>query len=805
METLPTLRVSADWCKVRNLTFLPLTYFFFQNNVHGVDSLFEQPLGSEQYQAPHQHVQHEQSAQAQGSSDAAQHRHDAQEVDEQPILLSEEAKPSHLHDQQSEDSHHQYTFAPPVQELPHHAPSFVTQELNRHQESVSDLFSQASQPFHLDNHGSDNRQPSISDLFSQSSQPQALDINTPKDRQQSVSDLFDMTPQTFAVNALKPEGRQQSVSDLFDMAPQSYAIDNAESENRKQSPSEHLNQEPQPFTVDSHKSEDHQEFSSNLLHKVSRPFSFGDQGPTSFDLLGTSYTQQISAFDLLGTSLTQGRSPFDLLGTPNTQGESPLDLLGTSDTQGRSPFDLPEASKIQDGSPFDLLGPSNTQEASPFDTIEPQSNDLPLEPSWPSQDSEHKVFDAPGSAPPKDQQWAGPATFSFHNQFEEVGNSFTSIDSLSEQVAQPPARSIQPSSSPPPQQDQSQPIPFDETLPSPTSPGFDRNATGSFVTHDIHAAEAIVQSGSYSIMELSSELAHTPYFSQARESPRLQERANWSKAASGSGASELSQGMLPKVEVETSVFDQVSLTEDAPGTAPHSTNLISATSPPTKERGLASLLDPSTLSAVEDLLNMPKSAAFERGMSRLFKGVKSSATSMFTSPLGQSPSKSLTSLGASSADAATPATGEAGAELTTSVASMSAQSTTATPLPAPVTTTAPPAAAVLPPPPRRTQEKDHFKLPPPPRISNWPAAPDAAGAPTTAAAPLEAQQPVKFDWAHKESSMFLESTEEAVPEPSEALESSSNVGREEPPKEVDDGNFNICWRLSLLEGFSIKY
>ncbi|KAF9129265.1 hypothetical protein BGX30_014004 [Mortierella sp. GBA39] len=770
------------------------------NNAREVDSLFEQPLGSEQYQAPYQHAQHEQLAQAQGPSDAAQHRRDSQGVDEQPIPISEEAKPSHPHDHQSEDSHHQYIFAPPVQELPHHAPSFVTQELHRNQESVSDLFSQAPQPFSLDNHGSDDRQPSISDLFSQPSQSQALDMNTPKNRQQSVSDLFDMAPQTFAVDALKPEGRQQSVSDLFDMTPQSYAFDNPESENRKQSLSEQLNQELQPSTVDNHKSEDHLESTSNQLHKVSQPFSFGNQGSTSFDILGTSYAQKISTFDLLGTSHTQGQLPFDLLGAPNTEGESPLDLLGTSDIHGRSPFYLPETSQIQGGSPFDLLGTSSTQGGSFFDTVEPQSNDLPMEPSWPSQDPEHKAVGAPASAPPKGQQKALPATFSFNNQFEEVDNSFTSIDSLSEQVAQPPVRPPQPCNSPPPQQGQSQPIPFDETLPSPTSPGFGRNAAGSFVTHDIHAAEAIVQPGSYSIMELSSELVHTPYFSQSRESPRLQERANWSKTASGSGATELPQGMSPKMEVETSVFDQVSLAEDAPGTAPLSTNVTSATSPPTKERSLASLLDPSTLSAVEDLLNMPKSAAFERGMSRLFKGVKSSATSMFTSPLGQSPSKSLATLGASSADAATPATGETGAVLTASVSSISAQPMTAPPAPAlaPATTTAPPVATVLPPPPRRTQEKDHSKLQPPPRISNWPATPDAAGTPTMTAAPMEASQPVKFDWAHKQSSMFLESTEEAVPERSEAIESFSNVGREEPPKELDDAPKNLAFQSTTM-------
>ncbi|KAG0060226.1 hypothetical protein BGZ90_004117, partial [Linnemannia elongata] len=750
------------------------------SNAHGEDSLFEQPLGSEPYQAPHQHIQHEQLAQAQASSDTTQPRRDAQGVDDQSVPISEEAKPSHVHDHQSEDFHQQDDFASPVQELPHHAPSFITQELHRHQESVSGLFSHVPQPFGLDSHGSDDRQPSISDLFSQPPQAQALDINTPKNRQQSVSDLFDMSSQTFAVKALRPEGRQQSVSDLFDVVPRSFAFDNPESENHKQSFSGQLNQEPQPFTVDNTKSEDRQESASNQLHKVSQAFSFGNQEPTSFDLLGTTYTQEISTFDLLGTSHTQGRSPFDLLGTPNTQGES-LDLFGTSDVQERFPFDLPETSKIQGESPFDLLGTSNTQGGSPFDTVEPQSNDLPMEPSSLSQDPGHRVVGAPTSAPPEDQQRTRPAVFSFNSQFEEADNSF----SLSDQAGQPLARPPQPSSSPPSQQGQPQPIPFDETLSGPASPGFGRNATESFVTHDIHAAEAIVQPGSYSIMELSSELAHTPYFSQAKESPRLQERANWSKAVSGSGASELSQGISPKMEVETSVFDQVSLAEDAPGTVLLSTNLPSATSPP-KERGLASLLDPSTLSAVEDLLNMPKSAAFERGMSRLFKGVKSSATSMFNSPLGQSPSKSLASLGASSADAATPATDDIRAVLGASVSGMSAQPRTAKPAPAPATTTAPPAAAVLPPPPRRTQEKDHSNLPPPPRISNWPAAPDAAGALATAAAPLEASKPVRFDWAHKQSSIFLETTEEAVPEPSKAIESFSSVGREEPPKEDDD-------------------
>ncbi|KAF8947517.1 hypothetical protein BGZ47_008897 [Haplosporangium gracile] len=747
------------------------THSSFQHNAHGVDSLFEQPFGSEQYPVPRQHVHHEQLLQSQESSDATERRHDAQGEHEQPNPLSEEVKPSHLYDHQPEDSHHQSSLTPPAQELPQHTSSFNTQELTCRQESVSDFFSQAPQPFLFDTQGLDDRRPSISDLFSQTSESQAFGAPAPKDRQQSVSDLFDLAPQPSALNTHNLEGRQQSVSDLFNMAPQPHAFDKQKSENLKQSLSEQFNQTIQPFAFDNHKSEDHQESASKQLHNVSQPFSFGNQGSPPFGLLGTSHAQ--------------GRSTFDLLGTSDIQGEPPFDLLGISNTQGRSPFDL--------------LGTFNTQGGSSFDTIEPQSNIPPIQSSWQSPDPKQRVGGAHASAPPKDQQGIKPTTSSFNNQFEE-------IDSLSEQVAQPPAHPPQPSISPPPQQGQPQPIPFDETLPSPTSPGFGRSVTGSFVTHDIHGTGAIVQPGSYSIMELSSELAHTPYFSQAKESPRLQERVNWSKAASGSGASELSKGMSPKIEVETSVFDQVSLAEDAPGTTHLSTNLTSATSPLTKERGLASLLDPSTLSAVEDLLNMPKSAAFERGMSRLFKGVKSSATSMFVSPLGQSPSKSLAALGASSADAVTPATGETGAVLTASVSSTCAQPTAA---PAPVlaptftTTTATPpipapAAVILPPPPRRTQEKDYSKLPPPPRISNWPAAPDSLGAPITAATLLETSPSVKFDWAHRQSSMFLEPTEKAVPASSEVIESLSNVGLEEPHKEIDDAPTSLAFKSMTM-------
>ncbi|KAF9150876.1 hypothetical protein BG015_007300, partial [Linnemannia schmuckeri] len=739
-----------------------------------------------QYPVLRQHVHHEQPSQSQKSSDATDCRHNAQGEHEQPISLSEEVKPSHLYDHHPEDSLHQSPFTPPTLELPQHASSFNTREPTCHQESVSDLFSQAPQPFPFDTQESSDRRPSISDLFSQASEPQAFDVLAPNNHQQSVSDLFDMAPHPSAMNTHNLEGRQQSVSELFDMTPQPHVFDKQKSENFEQSLSEQYNQTAQPFAFDNHKSEDHQDSGSKQLHKMSQPFSFGNQGPALFDLR---------------TSHAQGGSTFDLLGTLDTQGESPFDPLGSSNTQGKSPFDVPGTSKIQEGSPFDLLRTFNTQGGSSIDTVEPQSNISPMQTSWQPPNAELNVDGTHASAPPEDQQEPQPVTFSFNNQFEK-------IDGLSEQVAQPSARPLQPSISPSPQQDPPQPISFDETLPSPTSPDFGRSVTGSYVTHDIHGTGAIVQPGSYSIMELSSELAHTSYFSQAKESPKLRERVNWSKAASGLGASELPKGVSPKMEAETSVFDQVSLAEDAPSTAHLSTNLTSATSPLTKERGLASLLDPSTLSAVEDLLNMPKSAAFERGMSRLFKGVKSSATSMFASPLGQSPSKSLATLGASSADAAAPVTGETGAVLTASVSSTSAQPTTAlAPVPglAPTLTTAtatppipPPAAAILPPPPRRTQEKDHSKLPPPPRISNWPATPDGLGAPITAATLLETSLPVKFDWAHKQSSMFLEPTEEAVPEASEAIESFSNVGAEESHKEIDDAPITLAFESTTM-------
>ncbi|KAF9951369.1 hypothetical protein BGZ70_001013 [Mortierella alpina] len=142
-------------------------------------------------------------------------------------------------------------------------------------------------------------------------------------------------------------------------------------------------------------------------------------------------------------------------------------------------------------------------------------------------------------------------------------------------------------------------------------------------------------------MELSSELAQAPYFSQARQSPVIQEHQTVSSGTSSFLESSHWKPAPVVAEVEAGAFDQVSLSEDTAGSAPSVTEVHS---PPVRERGLASLLDPQTLSAVEDLLNMPKSAAFERGMSRLFKGVKSSATSIFASPLTQPQAKAVETL-----------------------------------------------------------------------------------------------------------------------------------------------------------------
>ncbi|KAG0256127.1 hypothetical protein BG011_004733 [Mortierella polycephala] len=185
------------------------------------------------------------------------------------------------------------------------------------------------------------------------------------------------------------------------------------------------------------------------------------------------------------------------------------------------------------------------------------------------------------------------------------------------------------------------PIPFDESLSGPTSPVFDRDVMSAFSTHDVHADGASTIASSYSIVELNGELAQATYFPQARHSPLLQGSPIASTTCAYSpSSSDVSLRKAHQIESESSAFDQVSLTEDASETraiSPTAANQLP------KERGLASLLDPTTLSAVEDLLNMPKSAAFERGMSRLFKGVKSSATSIFASPLSQTQSADVSS------------------------------------------------------------------------------------------------------------------------------------------------------------------
>ncbi|KAF9983873.1 hypothetical protein BGZ75_004562 [Mortierella antarctica] len=181
------------------------------------------------------------------------------------------------------------------------------------------------------------------------------------------------------------------------------------------------------------------------------------------------------------------------------------------------------------------------------------------------------------------------------------------------------------------------PIPFDDRLSGPSSPVFDREVVGPYI-----AGDTARHSSSYSIMELSSELAQTPYFSQARQSPLIQEHLQTASAGTSSYLESPHWKPTPvEAEAETGAFDQVSLSEDTAGSAP---SVPEVHSPPVRERGLASLLDPQTLSAVEDLLNMPKSAAFERGMSRLFKGVRSSATSIFATPLTQSQAKAVESM-----------------------------------------------------------------------------------------------------------------------------------------------------------------
>ncbi|KAI8603352.1 hypothetical protein EDD21DRAFT_369299 [Dissophora ornata] len=176
------------------------------------------------------------------------------------------------------------------------------------------------------------------------------------------------------------------------------------------------------------------------------------------------------------------------------------------------------------------------------------------------------------------------------------------------------------------------PFLLDENNSRSMNPTLDREETEQFSSLGIHGNASTEHSVGYSILELGAGHAQASYFPQTRQSPLIQE--HYGMEAPLTVHSDPTERKLQQIEVEASTFDQVSLTEDV--TVPPPQVVSTTLSPLQKERGLASLLDPSTLSAMEDLLNMPKSAAFERGMSRLFKGVKNSATSIFASPLSQS-------------------------------------------------------------------------------------------------------------------------------------------------------------------------
>ncbi|KAG0316458.1 hypothetical protein BGZ99_006898 [Dissophora globulifera] len=173
---------------------------------------------------------------------------------------------------------------------------------------------------------------------------------------------------------------------------------------------------------------------------------------------------------------------------------------------------------------------------------------------------------------------------------------------------------------------------LEETISTPVGHALAQGDSEGFTGP--HNGDVQRHPSNYSVLELGTGLTHSPYFTQTRHSPSVQERHEQNPMSSPTSHS--TEAIMGKLETELSAFDLVSLSEDV-ATSSLATQL--STSPPQKERGFASLLDPSTLSAVEDLLNMPKSAAFERGMSRLFKGVKSSATSIFASPLSQTPSR----------------------------------------------------------------------------------------------------------------------------------------------------------------------
>ncbi|KAF9348831.1 hypothetical protein BGX26_012795 [Mortierella sp. AD094] len=342
--------------------------------------------------------------------------------------------------------------------------------------------------------------------------------------------------------------------------------------------------------------------------------------------------------------------------------------------------------------------------------------------------------------------------------------------------------SLQPQLQSPPSNDQ--PIPFDANPLGPTSPVFDREIMGTFSTQGSHGNGPTGQPGSYSILELGSELAQSPYFSQARQSPLIQE--HFVMRESSLPLSDTPQWKKQQqIETEESTFDQVSLTEDATGS---SAGILSVSSPP-RERGLASLLDPSTLSAVEDLLNMPKSAAFERGMSRLFKGVKSSATSIFASPLSQVQSKVSGSQGAEKDDRG---------YRETSSNEIAHTASNDSPLEPSQALSENGGVSITPSTPPRTEGSDQSKtvasaqpplplsIPPPPMgpkrhsTSIFPAKSPKAKSPT--------QQP-SLDWAHKQSTPFAE-VFEYTPQEATAIVANPDEGESYSSQVTDEQAFN---------------
>ncbi|KAG0259195.1 hypothetical protein BGZ95_004743 [Linnemannia exigua] len=618
------------------------------NDAHRMESSSQLPFGGggggDRQLDSHQDSHIGQPALALESNDLVQQ--DQGQVSEPP----EETETPRPQGRQHEESHHQSLFASFQQPL--HGVSSITQEPQRYEKSISDLFNLQAQPSACSTIAPEYRQESVSDLFNPP--PQLLNFNTHEllDRPESAEDFFGQAAQQRRVETQEPSIRKESVSCLSNQVPQSQSFDLQELAEHTQQVSEPFTQVPLSIAFSTQEHRNHGGLPSAIMQGVPQPFSF-------------DYSESV---------------------------------------------------------PSEPMETSSTQEGSPFETVRFESHDPPMVPSWqpqePVQDiSAEQVLDSQ-----KDLPIVPPATFSFNSQFEDIDNSFTIHKQQPEDVNESVAHQAQPTIPPPDLQDQS--IPFDETLPSPTSPGFGRNTMGSFAAHDIHGARTVVQPGSYSILELSSELAHTAYFSQARESPRLQERVSWSKVSSDPGTSDLSQGVSPKLEVETIAFDQVSLAEDAPGTNHSVPASTTSTSLPTKERGLASLLDPSTLSAVEDLLNMPKSAAFERGMTAAVK-IHGDTGFYFCHPRPTS---------------GTPRYNQHCRE--------------------------------------RYCSRAYYVRPEP--------TPDTT---TTATAPSKTPSSSKFDWAHKQSNVFLESVEILAADPKDEADTLSHVIPGLPHKLVDEGKY----------------